>query len=110
VLNAKVFVYSYQIMCEFGDGLMIPLLDCRSKDQIVNWGIQLTEALQKHGISRVGRGSIAEESVVRHFVCIVSEAHALLERNEGSFRNDIYSEREIKEMSRKILAASKKRD
>jgi hypothetical protein len=65
-LDKKVYIYDHAVRCEFGPGLVIPLEECQSREQIVRWGVEVVRAMWAHKAY-----SVPVERTIPHFVKLV---------------------------------------
>jgi VanZ family protein len=67
-MDKKVYLYNHAVHCEFGPGLVIPLQECQSREQIIHWGVDVVRAMRAHKAYRV-----PVERTLPHFVDLVRQ-------------------------------------
>lgn len=65
-LDKKVYIYDHVVRCEFGPGLVIPLEECQTREQIVHWGVEAARSMWMHKAY-----SVPVERTMPHFVDLV---------------------------------------
>jgi hypothetical protein len=70
-LDKKLYVKGASVAVEFGSGLKVPLVECRSADGIVKWGISVSSVIREHLFD------LPEKYLLARFVRLTCEANHL---------------------------------